>query len=112
MVPVVDFVPTDVLKRFNPEQRAEFIIDRTKQGRILLLEMGLTPEERLVLMQKAMEHYDETFIGIKLRELSVRTRSAGLIRQKEIVSNILLVAPGDAEITLKDQGILSVGIAV
>ncbi len=112
MVPVIEFVPTDFLRRLKSDKRAEFIIEQTKQGRILLLEMGLSPEERLVLMQKAMEQYDETFIGIKLHELSVRTKSGGLIRQKEFVSNILLVAPGDAEITQKDHGILSVGIAV
>lgn len=112
MVPLVEFVPTEFLKKLNSSRRADFIIEQTKQGRILLLEMELTPEERLILMQKAMENYDETFIGIKLHELAVRTRTGGLIRPREFISNILLVAPGDAEITQKEQGILSVGIAI
>ncbi len=108
----IEFVPFGVLERYDVSSRVDFIIEQIKQDRILLLEMNMSPDERLLLMQRAMEQYDTDFIGIKLHELRIRTKYGGFIRQKKLESSLLLVAPGDAEIIQKEHGILSVGLTV
>lgn len=66
-------IPIDLLKENQMENMAKnekvgYIIDRVKDGHIVILESGLTPEEESVLVERTMSKInpDEGFEGIDI----------------------------------------------
>lgn len=55
------------LDEFDTSEKLKFIIDEVKQGKILVLEQGLTAMEQANLIEKTMKEIDQdTFIGIEM----------------------------------------------
>ncbi len=106
----IEFVSSNLLQQMEFEDRIEFILSNVMESKLLVLETEMNPNERLYLMQKALEKYDEDFIGIQLKEISIKLRTNSLLRHREVEASLLLVAPGNAEISHKDHGILSIAL--
>lgn len=61
----IDLISTERLDELAGE-KIRFILDAVKQGRVLVLERGLSPSEELELIQTTMSEIDQdSFIGIE-----------------------------------------------
>ena len=63
----VNLVSRQKLEQFNSAQKLQFILDEVQDGKVLVLEHGLTPMEQTELIKRTMEEIKEdTFIGIEM----------------------------------------------
>lgn len=55
------------LNSFKPKEKLNYILNEVKEGRILVLEQGLTATEQTKLIEHTMKEIDhDTFIGIEM----------------------------------------------
>ncbi|MFW6120485.1 MAG: OapB/ArvB family protein [Petrotogales bacterium] len=75
------------LDDLTSSEKLKYILKEVKQGRILVLEHGLTPTEQTTLIEKTMEEIDhDTFIGIEMggygeEKLNFFQRVFGIIKR-------------------------------
>ena len=63
----VNLVSRQKLEQFSSQQKLQFILDEVQNGKVLVLEHGLTPMEQTELIKRTMEEIKEdTFIGIEM----------------------------------------------
>ncbi len=67
----VNLVSSQKLENMSSEEKIIYILDEIKQGEILVLERGLTPQEQSSLIEKTMQDIDtdgkkNKFIGIEM----------------------------------------------
>ena len=67
----VNLVSSQKLENMSPEEKITYILDEVKQGEVLVLERGLTPQEQSRLIEKTMQNIDtdgkkNKFIGIEI----------------------------------------------
>ncbi len=59
------------LNDLSSADKLRYIINEVKDGRILVLEQGLTPNEQAILIEQTMKEIDhDTFIGIEIEGYS------------------------------------------
>lgn len=65
----INLISTSKLDRMPSTEKIHFIIDEVMQGKILVLERGLTPREETALIEETMRRIDpdSTFIGIEMQ---------------------------------------------
>ena len=62
-----NLVSRSKLHTLSPSEKLKYIIKEVKQGRILVLEHGLTPSEQTELIEHTMKEINhDTFIGIEM----------------------------------------------
>jgi uncharacterized protein len=55
------------LEQLSPPEKLNYILNEVKEGRILVLEHGLTPNEQAQLIEHTMKEINhDTFIGIEI----------------------------------------------
>jgi hypothetical protein len=75
------------LNGFSPSEKLNYILTEVKNGRILVLEQGLTATEQTTLIEHTMKEIDhDTFIGIEMggygeEKTSFVQRVFGIIRK-------------------------------
>lgn len=63
----VNLVSRQRLDELSSTEKIGFILNEVQQGKILVLEHGLTPPEQATLIEQTMKHIEEdTFIGIEM----------------------------------------------
>jgi len=67
----VNLVSSQKLENMSSEEKIIYILDEIKQGEVLVLERGLTPQEQSNLIEKTMQDIDtdgkkSKFIGIEM----------------------------------------------
>jgi uncharacterized protein len=63
----VNLVSRQKLDQLNFEEKQRFILEEVKQGKILVLEHGLTPIEQTELIENTMREIEhDTFIGVEM----------------------------------------------
>lgn len=63
----VNLVSRQKLEQFSSQQKLQFILDEVQNGKVLVLEHGLTPMEQTELIKRTMQEIKEdTFIGIEM----------------------------------------------
>lgn len=67
----VNLVSSQKLENMSSKEKIIYILDEIKQGEILVLERGLTPQEQSSLIEKTMQDIDtdgkkNKFIGIEM----------------------------------------------
>ena len=69
------------------EERIRFILDEVEQGKILVLERGLTPQEEAKLIEQTMREIDQdNFIGIEMQ-------SYGMDHGKNFIQRAVMGGP-------------------
>jgi len=66
----VDFIPFSSIKRKPPGEKVEFLMERVKAGKVIVIEGTLDPEEEAMLIESTMKAVSEDFPGIELCTLS------------------------------------------
>ena len=71
-----NLVSKQKLNNFSSKEKLNFILKEVKDGRILVLEQGLTPTEQTTLIEHTMKEIDhDTFIGIEMEGYSAEKTS-------------------------------------
>ncbi len=68
----ITFIAQERLRGLSFDEKLELILDEVRDGKILVLEEALSPDEERRLIQGAMEAVDEEFPGIEFSSLDGR----------------------------------------
>ncbi len=72
----MNLISKDRLEKMPSMEKLRMILDSVKEGKIVVLETGLTPEEETKLIEMTMLEIDhENFIGIEVESYPVREKS-------------------------------------
>ncbi|MDR1721415.1 MAG: DUF2073 domain-containing protein, partial [Methanobrevibacter sp.] len=91
------------LENATSMEKIYMIIDKVKNGSIVVMEGGLTPGERAELIETTMREIDiENFVGVDVHTLEKVSKGfLGLSKKKEVV--ITVVGPANVMKTVKKQ---------
>ncbi len=105
---IVQIVPKNILESLG-ERKLEYILDKILEGKILLLEEALTPEEQLKLIEATMKKIgNDKFKGIELAfypENPQRISFLDRLLKRKKEQKVMLVGPADLikEIRMKND---------
>jgi hypothetical protein len=75
----INLISKDTFEKMTSSERLQFIINEVKQGKVLILEQGLTAAEQFELNKLTMSEIDhESFVGIEMPGFSTETKKPGL----------------------------------
>lgn len=78
----IEFISSEILAGKKQEEKMEFIFERIKKNKILVLEESLSPNEETKLIEETMKQVSSKFPGIEVSNL--REKSEGSLREKII----------------------------
>jgi uncharacterized protein len=82
-----NLVSKQKLSELSTPDKLKYIMKEVKEGRILVLEQGLTPNEQATLIEQTMKEIDhDTFIGIEMEgyseeKISFMQRVFGVVKK-------------------------------
>ena len=114
----VDLLRESQLKDMGRTEKIRYIIDRVREGRVVILEHGLDPDEHALLIEKTMTEIDQDdFTGVDVESYPDTDRSVsddrGLLdklfnRNKDSSSDLTVIGPASRMKTLhKDSDQIS-----
>lgn len=91
----MDFLSSDALKDKSSIEKIFMIVERVKNGEVLVMEGGLEPEEEAELIETTMREIDvESFVGIDIYTLEKdETSFFGLSKKKTV--GITIIGPAN-----------------
>ena len=93
-------------QKLSSQEKLDFILREIRQGKVLVLEQGLTPLEQTALIERTMEEIEEdAFIGIEIDgyledKATLFRRLFGVIRKP----GLTVIGPADLIKTIKKDG--------
>lgn len=113
----IDMISEDFTSAMTSMERINLIMGGVRQGNIVILERGLTPEEETKLIEITMaEITPDNFVGIEIESYPSRQKSSFLDRllgKKVIETRLTVVGPADQLKTLRrDHGFISAMVSV
>jgi hypothetical protein len=110
----VNLVSSQKLENMSPEEKITYILDEVKQGEVLVLERGLTPQEQSRLIEKTMQNIDANdkknkFIGIEMEGYRDDGKSTWLQKVLGIIRppRMTVIGPADKLKTIyKDNDVI------
>ncbi|MBW6470554.1 MAG: DUF2073 domain-containing protein [Methanosarcinaceae archaeon] len=108
----MDLISEDMLAGMAPVEKVRFIIDEVKNGKILVLEKGLTPEEEAQLIEITMSQIDpDDFSGIEMESYPFKIDNSfigKLFKKNTIRTRLTVIGPANQLKTLKrDRDLIS-----
>ncbi len=91
----MDFLSSDALKDQSSIEKIFMIVEKVKNGEVLVMEGGLEPEEEAELIETTMREIDvESFVGIDIYTLEKdETSFFGLSKKKTV--GITIIGPAN-----------------
>lgn len=113
----IDMISEDFTSAMTSAEKINLILEGVRQGNIVILERGLTPEEEAKLIELTMaEITPDDFVGIEIESYPSRQKSSFLDRllgKKVIETRLTVVGPADQLKTLRrDHGLISAMVSV
>ena len=108
----MDLISEDKLAEMTAMEKIRMILDGVKQGKIIVLERGLTPNEEAKLIEMTMtEITPEDFAGIEIESYPTKQNQKLLdkiFRKQVIRTRLTVIGPANQLKTLtKDQDLIS-----
>lgn len=108
----MDLISEDRLARMASVEKVRFILDEVKQGKILVLEKGLSPDEEASLIEMTMTQIQpEGFSGIEMESYPSEVDNSfigKLLKKNTVRTRLTLIGPADQLKTLKkDRNMIS-----
>lgn len=104
----INLISRERLAQMTPKERISFIVDEIKNGKVLVLERGLTAKEELELIRVTMSEIDhESFIGVETPGFSIEHRKRGLFDRllgRAPPPRMMVVGPAHLLRTIKKDG--------
>jgi len=79
----IEFITSDVLEGKTPEEKMEFLLEKIKDDKIIVVEESLSSREEALLIEATMKQITKKFPGVEvstLRERSVEGFKEKLIK--------------------------------
>ena len=108
----MDMISEDKMNRMTPMEKVRMILDGVKNGKILVLERGLTPNEEAKLIEMTMiEITPDDFAGIEIESYPTKNNQKLLdkiFRKPVIRTRLTVIGPANQLKTLrKDKDLIS-----
>lgn len=99
----MDFLSSDAIKTSTSMEKISMIVTKVKEGDLVVIEGGLTPEEEAELIETTMREIDvEKFVGIDIHTLEKDEKSFfGLSKRRKI--GITIIGPANIMKTVKKK---------
>ena len=99
----LDFLSSNALESLSSMEKVSMIVNRVKNGELMVIEGGLTPEEEAELIETTMREIDiEKFVGIDIFTLEKKQRKFfGLSKKKTI--GITVIGPANLMKSVKKK---------
>lgn len=99
----MDFLSSDALTSHTSMEKVSMIVDKVKDGDLVVIEGGLAPEEEAELIETTMREIDvENFMGIDIYTLEKDEKSFfGLSKRRTI--GITIIGPANVMKTVKKR---------
>jgi len=78
----MSFISSTVLHDKNKKERIEFILNKVKDGTILITDGVMRPEDEMDLIKETMRKVDSGFPGIEVCSLQKQTSGLAVITEK------------------------------
>jgi hypothetical protein len=65
----LEFISSDILEEFKGEEKMQFILDKIKDNKILVMEESLSSTDEAKLIEATMRNISEKFSGIEVSTL-------------------------------------------
>lgn len=78
----LEFMSSDVLEGKTPEEKMEFLLEKIKSDKIIVIEESLSSKEEALLIEATMKQITKKFPGVEISTL--KERSAEGFREKLI----------------------------
>ncbi|MDI6639583.1 MAG: DUF2073 domain-containing protein [Methanocellales archaeon] len=113
----IDMISEDFISTMTSMEKINLILEGVKQGNIVILERGLTPEEETKLIEITMtEIAPDDFVGIEIESYPSRQKFSllgRLLGKKAIETRLTVVGPADQLRTLRrDHDLISALVSV
>ncbi|ATZ61308.2 MAG: DUF2073 domain-containing protein [Methanosarcinales archaeon Met12] len=113
----IDMLSKDHLSTMTSMEKIRLILDKVREGNILILEAGLTPDEEMKLMELTMtEIAPGDFAGIEIESYPSRRRSniiSKLLGRVVIETRLTVIGPANQIKTInKDHDVISALVSV
>jgi len=103
----INLISTEKLDELGSE-KIRFILDQVKEGRVLVLEKGLSPSEELELIRITMSEIDlDSFIGVETPGFTGNVVRLGLLQRllgRSPPPRMMVVGPAHLLKTIKKDG--------
>jgi hypothetical protein len=105
----LEFITENRISHLDSNEFFDFVIQRVKDDRILVVEKELSHEEKIQLMAKGLEEVsNNTSHGINMAQIVVSSGSTGRLRNRKKEVRFNLFAPGSSLIQQEDEGHYSI----
>jgi len=113
----MDLISAERLENMPSTEKIQLILDKVKNGKIVVLETGLTPEEEIRLIERTMtEIRVDEFSGIEIESYPAKKRGSfiGKIMGKtDMVCRMTIVGPANQiRTTGKDRYEISTKVSI
>lgn len=105
----VNLVSKEKLKKMSPMEKIRMILENVKEGKVVVLESGLTPEEEAKLIELTMLEIDhENFVGIEVESYPYKEGFLSKLLGKK-TGRLTLIGPANKVKTIsKREDLISV----
>jgi len=113
----IDLISGERLAQMPSMEKIRLILDNVRDGTIVVLESGLTPDEQSVLIEMTMQEIlPDRFSGIEIETYPSKQRGSGvlsrLIRGEDENRRLTVIGPADQlKMIRKDRGLISAWIS-
>ncbi|MBU4535582.1 MAG: DUF2073 domain-containing protein [Euryarchaeota archaeon] len=99
----MDFLSSDALESLSSMEKISMIVDRVKEGDLLVIEGGLTPAEEAELIETTMREIDiEQFVGIDIFTLEKDEKSFfGFSKKRKV--GLTIIGPANVMKAVKKK---------
>lgn len=113
----IDMISEERLSKMASMEKIRLILDRAREGTIVILESGLTPEEQSALIEMTMQEIlPDGFSGIEIETYPSRRKSGGMfsrfIKSDPASSRMTVIGPANQlRMIRKDPDLISAWIS-
>jgi uncharacterized protein len=113
----IDLISEERLSRMPSMEKIRLILDRAREGTIVILESGLSPEEQSSLIEMTMQEIlPDGFSGIEIESYPSKQKSGGifsrLVRGDEDYRRLTVIGPANQlKMIRRDRDLISAWIS-
>lgn len=82
----LDLISTSKTQGMGEMEKIQYILDKVKEGKIVIVEEGLTPSEESTLVEQTMIGINEEFTGIEIESYKEKPNTSSSVLSKLLSS--------------------------
>jgi hypothetical protein len=113
----IDLISEERLAQMPSMEKIRLILDNVREGTIVILESGLSPDEQSTLIEMTMQEiFPDQFSGIEIETYPSKQRGSGvlsrLMRGENETRRLTVIGPANQlKMIRKDRGLISAWVS-